>query len=77
VRLTHSEFRLLRLLMQQPGRVFSRRELMQHLWDSSYVGDARAADVHVANLRRKIEEDPQAPERLRTVRGAGYVLADV
>jgi two-component system response regulator RegX3 len=77
VRLTQSEFRLLGFLMEQPGRVFSRRELMQHLWDSSYVGDARAADAHVTNLRRKIESDPGSPTRLVTVRGAGYMLADV
>jgi two-component system response regulator RegX3 len=50
---------------------------MSHLWDSSFVGDERAADVHVANLRRKIEDDPKAPERLVTVRGAGYMLAEV
>jgi two-component system response regulator RegX3 len=77
VQLTESEFRLLALLMEQPGRVFSRRELMQHLWDSTYVGDQRAADVHIANLRRKIEPDPASPARLLTIRGAGYKLVDV
>ena len=77
VSLTPSEFRVLTLLSERPGRVFSRRELMQRLWDSSYVGDERAADVHVANLRRKIEEDPAEPVRLVTVRGAGYMLAEV
>jgi two-component system response regulator RegX3 len=77
VRLTPSELRLLSLLSSRPGHVFSRRELMSHLWDSSFVGDERAADVHVANLRRKIEDDPKAPERLVTVRGAGYMLAEV
>jgi len=77
VRLTPSEFRLLSTLSERPGRVFSRRELMQHLWDSSYVGDERAADVHVANLRRKVEADPKEPVRLVTVRGAGYMLAEV
>jgi two-component system response regulator RegX3 len=77
VRLTQSEFRLLTLLSERPGRVFTRRELMQHLWNSGYVGDERAADVHIANLRRKIESEPQAPVRLVTVRGAGYMLAEV
>jgi DNA-binding response OmpR family regulator len=76
IRLTESEFRLLALMMESPGRVFSRRELMQHLWESTYVGDQRAADVHIAHLRRKIEPDPQAPARLLTVRGAGYKLAE-
>jgi two-component system response regulator RegX3 len=77
IELTNSEFRLLRTLAERPGHVYSRRELMQRLWDSSYVGDERAADVHVANLRRKIEADPQNPVRIVTVRGAGYALAEV
>jgi two-component system, OmpR family, response regulator RegX3 len=77
IRLTESEFRLLALMMESPGRVFSRRELMQHLWESTYVGDQRAADVHIAHLRRKIEPDPQTPARLLTVRGAGYKLAEM
>ena len=72
VRLTPSEFRLLTLFTQNPERVFSRRELMQHLWDSSYVGDQRAGDAHIVNLRRKIGR-----ERLVTVRGVGYKLAAV
>ena len=75
VRLTPSEFRLLSLLAEEPGRVFSRRQIMEHLWESSYVGDARAADVHVSNLRRKIERDPSHPERIVTVREVGYKLA--
>jgi DNA-binding response OmpR family regulator len=50
---------------------------MQHLWESTYVGDQRAADVHIAHLRRKIEPDPQVPARLLTVRGAGYKLAEM
>jgi two-component system response regulator RegX3 len=77
VQLTTSEFHLLSALAERPGHVLSRKELMQRLWDSTYVGDARAADVHVANLRRKIEPDPQNPVRLVTVRGAGYALAEV
>jgi two-component system response regulator RegX3 len=77
VSLTPSEFRLLSFLASEPERVFSRREIMQHLWDSSYVGDERACDIHVSNLRRKIERDPAKPERLLTVRGIGYRLAAV
>jgi len=77
VRLTPSEFRLLALLAEEPERVYSRREIMQHLWDSTYVGDQRACDIHVSNLRRKIEEMPGAPTRLVTVRGVGYKLLAV
>ena len=76
-RLTPSEFKLLLLLAQQPERVFSRREIMQHLWDSSYVGDQRACDIHISNLRQKVEDDPANPERILTVRGIGYRLAAV
>ena len=77
IRLTPSEFRLLALLAQEPERVYSRREIMQHLWDSTYVGDQRACDIHVSNLRRKIEETPGRPQRLVTVRGVGYKLLAV
>jgi two-component system response regulator RegX3 len=76
-RLTPSEFKLLLLLAQKPERVFSRREIMQHLWDSEYVGDQRACDIHISNLRQKLERDPARPERIVTVRGVGYRLAVV
>lgn len=77
VNLTRSEFKLLALLAAEPERVFSRRQIMQHLWESSYVGDQRACDIHVSNIRKKIERDPARPERLVTVRGIGYRLAAV
>jgi len=76
-RLTPSEFKLLLLLAEQPERVFSRREIMQHLWDSEYVGDQRACDIHISNLRQKLERDPASPDRIVTVRGVGYKLATV
>jgi two-component system response regulator RegX3 len=72
--LTAFELKLLALLATEPGRVFSRRQIMRHLWDSDYVGDERACDLHVSNIRRKIERDPAHPDRLVTVRGAGYKL---
>jgi two-component system, OmpR family, response regulator RegX3 len=74
VQLTAFELKLLALLATEPGRVFSRREIMRHLWDSDYVGDERSCDLHVSNIRRKLERDPAEPERLVTVRGAGYKL---
>ena len=74
VPLTAFELKLLTLLAREPGRVFSRREIMRHLWNSSHVGDERACDLHVSNIRRKIELDPAQPERLVTVRGSGYKL---
>ncbi len=77
VPLTAFELKLLALLAGEPERVFSRREIMGHLWDSSYVGDERACDLHVSNIRRKLERDPARPERLVTVRGVGYKLQPV
>jgi len=74
VHLTLSEFKVLSLLAEQPDSVVSRRELMQHLWASEHVGDEHACEVHISNLRRKIERDPSHPERLVTVRGSGYML---
>jgi two-component system response regulator RegX3 len=74
LRLTPSEFKVLALLAREPNRVFSRWQIMEHLWDATYVGTARAADVHVSNLRRKLEEEPAKPRRIVTVREAGYKL---
>ena len=74
VHLTLSEFKVLSLLAEQPDAVVSRRQLMQHLWASEHVGDEHACEVHISNLRRKIERDPSQPERLVTVRGSGYKL---
>lgn len=77
VRLTPSEFKLLALLAEEPERVFTRRQMMEHLWETQFVGDLRACDVHVSNLRRKVERDPAHPERIVTVREVGYKLVPV
>ena len=77
VHLTTMELKLLTLLAREPDRPLTRREIMQNLRDSTYVGDERACDVHVGNLRRKIEADPAKPRRLVTVRGVGYALRAV
>jgi two-component system response regulator RegX3 len=74
VQLTPSEFRLLKLLADEPGRVFSRTQIMEHLWRTPYVGDARACDTHISNIRRKLERDPAHPTRIVTVREVGYRL---
>jgi two-component system response regulator RegX3 len=74
VHLTLSEFKVLALLAEQPDAIVSRRELMQHLWASEHVGDEHACEVHISNLRRKIERDATHPQRLVTVRGLGYKL---
>lgn len=74
LRLTVSEFRLIRLLASDAGKAFTRDDLTRTLWESDYVGDRRAIDVHISNLRRKLEADPRNPRRLVTVRGVGYKL---
>jgi two-component system, OmpR family, response regulator RegX3 len=74
VHLTVSQFKLLALLTEDPGRVITRREILRRLWDSSHEADAHLCDVHVSNLRHKIERDPRNPQRILTVRGMGYKL---
>ena len=66
------EFDLLVHLVSQPGRVFSRAQLLEGVWGNEHPGGSRTIDVHVSLLRRKLEEDPANPERLITVRGVGY-----
>jgi two-component system, OmpR family, response regulator RegX3 len=75
--LTRSEFRVVSLLASEAGRVFTRDELVEHLWEGDFEGDRRAIDVHMSNLRRKLEDDPRNPQRLQTVRGVGYRLTAV
>ncbi|HZO33658.1 MAG TPA: response regulator transcription factor [Gaiellaceae bacterium] len=77
VDLTRAQFKILTLLADQPERVFSREQIMQHLWQSPYVGNARACDVHISNLRQKLERDPANPTRIVTVRDFGYKLMRV
>jgi len=72
VNLTRSEFQLLRLLVGRAGDVFPRRQIMEELWQTEFDGDERACDVHISNLRQKVERDPQNPELIVTVRGVGY-----
>jgi DNA-binding response OmpR family regulator len=73
IRLTPTELRLLTLLAYE-DRAFSRREILEHVWETVFVPDERSCDVHVANLRRKLEDDPANPQRVLTVRGVGYRL---
>jgi len=70
--LTPSEFELLALLMSAPGRVFSRLELLEQLQGSALEGAERTINVHIRNLRTKIEPDPAAPRYVETVFGVGY-----
>ena len=75
VNLTTKEFDILRLLMENRGRVFSREELLEKIWGIEYMGDLRAVDVHINRLRNKIEREPNKPEFILTKWKAGYYFA--
>jgi DNA-binding response OmpR family regulator len=70
-------FRLLTFLMENPGRVFSRNQLLEQVWGSDFPGETRTVDVHMHALRELIEEDPADPIVLQTIRGVGYVLRPI
>ena len=72
VPLTALEFDLLHFLASHPGRVWRRAELIQKVWDYEYVGDQRVVDVHIGQIRKKIELDTTQPAMIQTVRGVGY-----
>jgi DNA-binding response OmpR family regulator len=72
VQLTYVEFELLRTLASNPGRVYSRRRLLEALWGAADYREPRTIDVHVRHLREKLERDPAEPEYILTVRGVGY-----
>ena len=72
LRLKPREFDLLALFMRNPGRAFTRDQILEQLWGHDYIGDVRTVDVHVRWLREKIEADPSTPARIITIRGVGY-----
>ncbi len=74
--LTYVEFELLRILASNPGRVYSRRMLLEALWGGADYREPRTIDVHVRHLREKLERDPADPEYILTVRGVGYRFRD-
>jgi two-component system, OmpR family, response regulator len=76
VQLTYVEFEILAALAGSPGRVFTRENLLEHIWGDSTYRDPRTVDVHIRHLREKLESDSKAPEYLFTVRGVGYRFRD-
>ena len=76
VELTQREFELLYTLMKSPGRVFTREMLLDTVWKIDFYGDTRTVDVHVRYLRQKLEDEPDNPKLILTVRGVGYRFAD-
>ena len=72
IKLTHREFELLAFLARSGGRVFSREELVRQVWGLEHPGQARTVDNFIAQLRAKLEQDPEQPKHLLTIRGSGY-----
>lgn len=72
VSLTALEFNILHFLASHPGQAWSRSQLIQKIWGCEYVGDGRVVDVHIGQLRKKLEADTSVPEFIKTVRGYGY-----
>ena len=72
VEMSHKEFELLKLLAENPGRVYSRDILLEKIWGYEYIGETRTVDVHIRHIRKKIEEDDSNPVFIKTVRGYGY-----
>ncbi|HSN65102.1 MAG TPA: response regulator transcription factor [Fusibacter sp.] len=70
--LTLKEYELLEKLLKSPGRVFTRDELLESIWGYDYAGETRTVDVHIRQLRKKVERDDKNPEKILTVRGIGY-----
>lgn len=76
VNLTAKEFDLLKLFASNPGKVFSRENLLETVWKYDYLGDLRTVDVHIRRLREKIEKNPSQPEFIFTKWGVGYYFAE-
>ncbi len=73
--LTVREFELIKFLSAQPNKIYSRKSLLEYVWDYEYYGDVRTVDVTVRRVREKIEDDPSQPHHIMTKRGVGYYFA--
>jgi len=72
VNLTSTEYKIISYLMEQPGRVYTKGQIFEHVWGDYFDGDDNTVMVHISNIREKIEEDPKNPVYLKTIRGLGY-----
>jgi len=73
IELTPREFAIISAFMKNPGKAFSRDELLDAVWGKNYLGDIKTVDVHIRRLREKIEDDPSDPQYIKTVWGYGYI----
>jgi DNA-binding response OmpR family regulator len=77
IELTVKEFEILKLLMQNPKKVYTKEQLYGLVWKDAYLGDENAVNVHISRLRNKIEEDSRNPRYILTVWGIGYKLGEM
>lgn len=74
IELTKTEFLILELLMRSQGRIFTKQQIFDYVWNDGYVADDNTVMVHISNLRAKIEDNPKSPRLLKTIKGLGYKL---
>lgn len=74
ISVTSTELKILCLLMKKPGRIFTKRQIFEAVWEDSFIGDDNTIMVHISNIRNKIEKDPKKPSILRTIKGLGYKI---
>lgn len=77
IELTAKEFEILKLLMQNPKKVYTKEQIYSHVWKDVYFGDENAVNVHISRLRNKVEDNPRNPRIVVTVWGIGYRLGDM
>ena len=77
IELTAKEFEILKLLMKNPKKVYTKEQIYSHVWNEAYFGDENAVNVHISRLRNKIEDDPREPKIIVTVWGIGYKLGEM
>lgn len=77
IQLTSTEYKLLLLLAKTPGKVFTKKQIFEYVWEDLYYGDDNTIMVHISNLRDKIEQDSKNPKYIKTVRGLGYKIEKI
>lgn len=77
IELTVKEFEILKMLIQNPQKVYTKNQIYSSVWNDVYIGDENAVNVHISRLRGKIEDNPRDPKYIVTVWGIGYKLGDV
>lgn len=76
IELTNKEFQILKLLIENPKKVYTKAQIYSLIWNDDYLGDENAVNVHISRIRTKIEDDPKSPQYIITVWGIGYKLGD-